>query len=152
MTELFWGTVFPRSHHYAGFGAHAFPIVQFLGNAKIEHHRTASVVLDHDIGRLNIAMNDGGGLVMGIIQRARHLPSNFEHLRQRQGALLIDVLLEGPSLDVFHDKITQVKGVISPRAQHSCDVAVLQPCHEGGFLLETGDHILVFKQEGRKCF
>jgi hypothetical protein len=58
--------------------------LQHLRDPKVEHLDAAAFVRDHDVGWLQVAVDDAG-VVRGF-QRIRHLPADLDHLGSRDGA------------------------------------------------------------------
>ena len=71
-------------------------------DSKIHHDRLALLV-DHDVGRLDIAMNHA--LAMRVIQRARDFGENRLRHRNRKCLVLRQHIVERAPVDVLHDEI-----------------------------------------------
>ena len=75
VADLLRGTVLQRPDHIPGLGQ--FALTQHLGDAKVHHHHPPRSVLKHDVGGLDIAVDNGRGMLMGVGQGTGHLTGDL---------------------------------------------------------------------------
>ena len=68
----------------------------------------AAVLQDHDIVRLDIAMDNAAAV--GVLERLGDLHGEMQRLAPVEAALLLQILLERDALDQLHDDIVHVAG------------------------------------------
>ena len=127
--RLLGGDVVSRSQHAGRLRFHG---VLRTRDAEV-HHLHVAVGLDHDVLRLDVAMDD----VKPVRNRKRlaYLRSDFRHFALVDGAALVDSGLQVGSAHEFHDDIVGAF-VVAP-VVHVHDVGALQVGGSGGFLLES---------------
>ncbi len=95
------------------------------------------VSCEHDVGGLEIAMHHAAA--MRFVQRVRNLRAQFQHLFQRQGALL-ETLRQRLALDALHHQI--VDSVLMTDVVQHADVWMIQAGDGFCFALEP---LLVYR-------
>ena len=122
----------PAEGHGRAGGGDGFgdPLGQ-LGQAEVEDLDPA-VVRDHDVRRLEVAVDDPGGVGPG--QPVGDLDGVFERFGELQ-ALAPDQMVEGPPLDVFHDD--EVRAAVRSDVVDDDDVGMVERRGGLGLLSEA---------------
>lgn len=108
------------------------------GDAEVGH-LDGAVGQQHDILRLDVPMDDP--LVVSVLKRPQNLHGEMNGFLPLDIPLLLDILLEGDAVDVFHDNILQPL----PKADviHLDDVGVGQDGYRLGFVFKPAGEFLV---------
>ena len=135
--QLLGGDGVGRAEQFAGLAAFGF-LVAGPGEAEIEDfrgERAVPVQLEHDIARLDVQVQQPGGVRRG--QAAAHLIGQFQKGRHVQ-RLADDEVLQGAPLDVFHDheRPFLVRGEI----EDGDDVRVVERRQNARFPANRGVH------------
>ena len=115
-------------------------LVQGFRDAEIDHFHDGLVVVqrDHDVGRLEIAMDDP--FLVRVLHRPADIDKQLQTLARREH-LLVTVIRDGHSAHQLHDEIRSAR-LRCPGIQHLRDMGVI---HQGQYLplgFEPGDHLL----------
>ena len=97
------------------------------------HHFDVAVGLDHDVLRLDVAVDDVEAVGHG--QRLANLAADFGDLALVDGAALLDGGFQVGTADVLHDDV--VRAVVLAPVVHVDDVGALQVGGACGFLFEA---------------
>ena len=108
------------------------PVVDLaLSEAEVDQDRPAAALLDHDVRRLHVAMNDAGGV--GRREAVGHLKQDGERAVNGHMAavrrVLFDDLLEVAALDVLHGEVIGV--AVGPERIDLHDVLVANAGERG---------------------
>jgi hypothetical protein len=111
-----------------------------LGHAEVDHlrHRLAVVEGDHDVGRLDVAVNDP--FLVGVLDRLADRHEQLQPLARRQ-AVVVAVLGDGHAVDQLHDEIRPA-GFGGPGIEDAGDVDVVHHSQGLALGLEPGDDLL----------
>ena len=121
------------------------------GDAEI-HHLDGTVGLQHDVLRLDVAVDDPLG--MGVVQRAEHLRGEMHDLFPGQrAAALLEVFFQRDAVDILHHDILQLVG--DRNVVDLDDIGMVEDRDGLGFFLEhldrngvVGAHIAAFIHVG----
>ena len=112
--------------------------LQETGNAKISH-LNGSVLQKHDVLRLNIPVDDP--LFMGALQCHQDLAGKMHCLLPTDGALLLDILLQGDAINELHDDILNLVAEADIINLHN--IGVIEHRNRLGFIAEAAEEIAV---------
>ena len=134
--------VFQRADHRAVLREQG-PLGQLLlgrlGHAEVDHlgNRLAVVERDHDVGRLDVAVDDA--LLVGVLDRLADRHEQFQPLARRQ-VVVVAVFGDRHAVDQLHDEVRQAVGR-GPGVEHAGDVDMVH--HRQGLPLglEAGDDL-----------
>ena len=108
------------------------------GYAEIRH-LYASVGKQHDVLRLDVAVDDALG--MGVHEGAEYLRREMHSLLDPDDSLLLDVIFEGYAVDVLHDDILKRRTVAY--VENLDDIRVVEQRDRAGFVAESAAELLV---------
>ena len=107
-------------------------------DAKVSH-LDRTVRDQHDVLRLDVAVHDA--LIMGVLQRAQNLRHKIDSFPGVDHTLLLDILLQGDALDIFHNDILQSVAVAD--VKDTDDIRMRQNSNRFGFIFESAAEIFV---------
>ena len=108
------------------------------GNAEVRN-LDAPVLQDHDVVRLDVAVDDAAAVCM--LQRLGDLHGEMQRLAPVEPALLFQILLERDALDQFHDNIVHIAG--AGNIIHTDDIRVRQHRDRLRLGMETSAELLI---------
>ena len=109
-----------------------------LGNTEV-HDLDSSVCEHHNVLRLDIAVNNA--LVMSVLKCAEDLDHEMDRILPCKNVLLLDILLEGDTVNVFHNDILYLL-----RESHIVnfnDIRVRENCYSLRFIAESAQELLI---------
>ncbi len=127
--HLLGGHVERRAHHHLG-QRQSF-VVQGERDAEVDHARL-HLLVDEDVGWLEVAMNDAVPVGMG--NAARHLRQQLDALPCRQ-RMLVEQLVQIQTVDVVHRQVGHA--VLDAVAVDSQDIGMVQSGHQSALALEA---------------
>ena len=110
-----------------------------LGHAEVDHlgHRLAVVERDHDVGRLDVAVDDP--LLVGVLDRLADRHEQLQPLPRRQ-VVVVAVLGDRHAVDQLHDEVGPApRG--GPGVEDAGDVDMIHHCQGLPLGLEAGDDL-----------
>ena len=108
------------------------------GNAKISDF-DGPVRQQHDIVRLDVAVDNA--LVVRVLQRPQNLHGKVDCFLPAQHLFLVDVVLQGDAVDVFHHN--RLDAVGEDDVIHLDDIRVIQQRDGAGLVAETAHKFVV---------
>src|SRR5687767_10548813 len=66
--------------------------------------------------------------------------------------MIAEILTQGLSFDVLHDKVIEVERLVPVNIKHLGDVRMFESRHHACFAVKTRDHITAFKKAGFEDF
>ena len=121
---------------------------EVLGDPEVHDDDPLRAVLDHDVGRFDVPVNDRRVVVVRKIERAGHLFGDGEDLRNTQGPGLAEVVAQGLSLDVLHHEVVELQFLVPLDIDHPHDVGVVQAGQDPGLAVEALDQVRVVPEVG----
>jgi hypothetical protein len=115
-------------------------LLDLLGDAEVGEHRAAGPVLDQDVARLDVAVDDA--LAVREVERRGDLAADAHHLGERASSLLADDRAQVRPLDQVHQDERAELG-IDVDVVDAHDVRVLQLGHPQRFLVEAVGEVLL---------
>ena len=140
--DLFGRHVVKRADDVAGFGEGA--VGGHAGDAEV-HQLDAAVGRKHDVGRLDVAMDDAAR--MGVGEGGEGLVGGVERLGDRQAADAHEAV-EGGAFDELHDHDHLVANALS--GAQGGDVGMFETGGDFDFAAEALDQLGVFVEAGEE--
>ena len=106
------------------------------------HHLDAAVLQQHDVLRLDVAVDDAA--LVRVLQRLQDLHRKVQRLAPLDLALLLDVLLERDAVHIFHDDV--LDAVAEADVVHLDDVRVREHRDRLRFVSEAPEEIAVVRE------
>jgi hypothetical protein len=140
--RLFRAHVLERADHGAVLreeGPCRQRLLDGLGHAEIDYlgYPLAVVESDHDIGRLDVAVNDP--LLMGVLDRLADRHEQLQPLARGQG-VVVAILGDRHAVNQLHDEIRQT-GLRGSGVEDAGDVDMIHHGQGLPFSLEAGDDL-----------
>ena len=133
---LLGGDVVHRANGLVGHGLGL--ALEEAGNAEVGH-LDGAVLQEHDVLGLDVPVDDA--LLVGALQGHEDLGGEVDSLLPADGALLLDILLQGDAVDKLHDDVLDL--VAKADIVHLDNVGVVEHRDGLGLIAETAQEIAV---------
>ena len=109
-----------------------------LGYSEV-HDLYSAVSEHHNVLRLDIAVNDT--LVMSVLKSAEYLYNKVYSILPCEDLLLLDVLLQRNTVDIFHNDILYL--LREAHVVYLYDIRMREHCYRLGLISETAEELFV---------